>query len=34
MICLADDSGIEIDLLGKAPEYTLQDGLVKKEILH
>ena len=31
--CLADDSGLEIDILDKAPEFILQDGEVKNQIL-
>ena len=26
LTCLADDSGLEIDSLGKNPEFTLRDG--------
>ena len=33
LICLADDSGLEIDLLTKNQDYIHQDGLVKSSIL-
>ncbi len=33
LLCLADDSGLEIDILKKNLEFILQDGQVKMQIL-
>ena len=33
LVCLSDDSGLEIDLLKGNPEFILQDGVVMKIIL-
>ena len=33
LICLSDDSGLEIDILNGEPGIFLQDGLAKKKIL-